>query len=136
MPGEGPVGVIARQSYKVVEQFLIPMREAGYPEVRPLLCIGGVDTRSQLEAVKKVVHIVVATPGRLKYMPAKKERNLDNCRLAPFIATSKLKGKLFYSLPQCPPNSEFFENPLNISNMDRLIASLKHLLTPGQNICK
>nr|TKS10844.1 DEAD-box protein abstrakt [Populus alba] len=37
MPGEGPVGLIvcpsrelARQTYEVVEQFLIPMREAGY----------------------------------------------------------------------------------------------------------
>jgi ATP-dependent RNA helicase DDX41 len=28
-----------------VEQFLIPMRESGYPELRPLLCIGGVDMR-------------------------------------------------------------------------------------------
>ena len=87
MPGEGPVGLIvcpsrelARQTYEVVEQFLIPMREAGYPELRPLLCIGGVDMRSQLEVVKKGVHIVVATPGRLKDMLAKKKMSLDNCR--------------------------------------------------------
>ncbi|KAF2301427.1 hypothetical protein GH714_024013 [Hevea brasiliensis] len=56
------------------------MREAGCPELRPLLCIGGVDMRSQLEVVKKGVHIVVATPGRLKDMLAKKKMNLDNCR--------------------------------------------------------
>ncbi|CAK9147432.1 unnamed protein product [Ilex paraguariensis] len=37
------------------------MREHGYPELRPLLCIGGVDMRSQLEVVKKGVHIVVST---------------------------------------------------------------------------
>ncbi|XP_048234020.1 DEAD-box ATP-dependent RNA helicase 35 isoform X2 [Ricinus communis] len=86
-PGEGPFGLIicpsrelARQTYEVVEQFLIPMKEAGYPELRPLLCIGGVDMRSQLEVVKKGVHIVVATPGRLKDMLAKKKMNLDNCR--------------------------------------------------------
>ncbi|CAK9137944.1 unnamed protein product [Ilex paraguariensis] len=59
-----------RQAYKVVEQFLISMREHGYPELRPLLCIGGVDMRSQLEVVKKGVHIVVATPRRLKDMLA------------------------------------------------------------------
>ncbi|KAK2996738.1 hypothetical protein RJ639_025815 [Escallonia herrerae] len=87
LPGEGPFGLIvcpsrelARQTYEVVEQFLIPMREYGYPELRPLLCIGGVDMRSQLEVVKKGVHIVVATPGRLKDMLAKKKMNLDNCR--------------------------------------------------------
>ncbi|KAL2518063.1 DEAD-box ATP-dependent RNA helicase 35 [Abeliophyllum distichum] len=58
--GEGPFGLIicpsrelARQTYEVVEQFLEPMREAGYPELRPLLCIGGVDMKSQLDVVKK-----------------------------------------------------------------------------------
>lgn len=87
VPGEGPFGLVicpsrelARQTYEVVEQFLIPMREYGYPELRPLLCIGGVDMRSQLEVVKKGVHIVVATPGRLKDLLAKKKMNLDNCR--------------------------------------------------------
>ncbi|XP_020213117.1 DEAD-box ATP-dependent RNA helicase 35 [Cajanus cajan] len=87
VPGEGPFGLIicpsrelARQTYEVVEQFLIPLKEAGYPELRPLLCIGGVDMRSQLEIVKRGVHIVVATPGRLKDMLAKKKMNLDNCR--------------------------------------------------------
>ncbi|XP_068658621.1 DEAD-box ATP-dependent RNA helicase 35 [Aristolochia californica] len=87
VPGEGPFGLVicpsrelARQTFEVVEQFLIPLKECGYPELRPLLCIGGVDMRSQLEVVKKGVHIVVATPGRLKDMLAKKKMNLDNCR--------------------------------------------------------
>lgn len=86
-PGEGPFALIicpsrelARQTYEVVEEFLAPMKEAGYPELRPLLCIGGVDMRSQLDIVKKGVHIVVATPGRLKDMLAKKKMSLDNCR--------------------------------------------------------
>lgn len=46
VPGEGRFGLIvcpsrelARQTYEVVEQFLIPMREHAYPELRPLLCI-------------------------------------------------------------------------------------------------
>lgn len=87
VPGEGPFCLIvcpsrelARQTYEVVEQFLMPMRDAGYPDLRTLLCIGGVDMRSQLEVVKRGVHIVVATPGRLKDMLAKKKMNLDNCR--------------------------------------------------------
>nr|XP_043636448.1 DEAD-box ATP-dependent RNA helicase 35 [Erigeron canadensis] len=85
--GEGPFGLIvcpsrelARQTYEVVEEFLIPLRESGFPEIRPLLCIGGVDMRTQLDIVKRGVHIVVATPGRLKDLLAKKKMNLDNCR--------------------------------------------------------
>ncbi|KAL5833665.1 hypothetical protein ACOSQ3_017339 [Xanthoceras sorbifolium] len=67
----GPSRELARQTYEVVEQ-------AGYPELRRLLCVAGVDMRSQLEVVKKGVHIVVATLGKLKDMLAKKKMNLDN----------------------------------------------------------
>uniref|UniRef100_A0ACD5TBN3 Uncharacterized protein n=1 Tax=Avena sativa TaxID=4498 RepID=A0ACD5TBN3_AVESA len=87
VPGEGPFGMIicpsrelAKQTYDVIEMFLAPLKEAGFPEIRPLLCIGGVDMRTQLDVVKKGVHIVVATPGRLKDLLAKKKMNLDNCR--------------------------------------------------------
>ncbi|WZY77335.1 hypothetical protein YC2023_023719 [Brassica napus] len=87
-PGEGPIGLIvcpsrelARQTYEVVEQFVAPLVQAGYPPLRSLLCIGGVDMRSQLDVVKRGVHIVVATPGRLKDLPAKKKMTLDFCRL-------------------------------------------------------
>ncbi|CAA7408715.1 unnamed protein product [Spirodela intermedia] len=86
-PGEGPFGLVvcpsrelARQTFDVVEEFLIPLREHGFPEIRPLLCIGGVDMRTQLDIVNKGVHIVVATPGRLKDLLAKKKMNLDSCR--------------------------------------------------------
>ncbi|RID54734.1 hypothetical protein BRARA_G02035 [Brassica rapa] len=86
-PGEGPIGLIicpsrelARQTYEVVEQFVGPLVEAGYPPLKSLLCIGGVDMRSQLDVVKRGVHIVVATPGRLKDLLAKKKMNLDACR--------------------------------------------------------
>uniref|UniRef100_A0A1J3IMC8 RNA helicase n=1 Tax=Noccaea caerulescens TaxID=107243 RepID=A0A1J3IMC8_NOCCA len=85
--GEGPIGLIvcpsrelARQTYEVVEQFVAPLVQAGYPPLRSLLCIGGIDMRSQLEVVKRGVHIVVATPGRLKDMLAKKKMSLDACR--------------------------------------------------------
>ncbi|GLT74043.1 hypothetical protein SLA2020_458640 [Shorea laevis] len=85
--GDGPLGLIvcpsrklAKQTYEVVEQLLTSIREYGYPELRPLLCIGGVDKRSQLEVVKKGVHIVIATPRRLKDTLAKKKMNLENCR--------------------------------------------------------
>ena len=86
-PGEGPIGLIvcpsrelARQTYEVVEQFVAPLVKAGFAPLRSLLCIGGVDMRSQLDVVKRGVHIVVATPGRLKDLLAKKKMNLDACR--------------------------------------------------------
>ncbi|KQJ93347.1 DEAD-box ATP-dependent RNA helicase 35A [Brachypodium distachyon] len=85
--GEGPFGMIicpsrelAKQTYDVIEMFLAPLKQAGFPEIRPLLCIGGIDMRTQLDVVKRGVHIVVATPGRLKDLLAKKKMNLDNCR--------------------------------------------------------
>ncbi|KAI3864379.1 hypothetical protein MKX03_010217 [Papaver bracteatum] len=69
--GEGPFCLVicpsrelARQTFDVVQEFLLPLKEQGYPEIRALLCIGGIDMRSQLDVVKRGVHIVVATPGR------------------------------------------------------------------------
>jgi len=86
--GEGPIALVicpsrelAKQTYDVVEQFVASLVEDGYPRLRSLLCIGGVDMRSQLDVVKKGVHIVVATPGRLKDILAKKKMSLDACRL-------------------------------------------------------
>jgi ATP-dependent RNA helicase DDX41 len=91
VPGEGPFGIIvcpsrelAKQTYDVIQMFLAPLRQAGFPEIRPMLCIGGVDMRTQLDVLKKGVHIVVATPGRLKDLLAKKKMNLDNCRYVVF----------------------------------------------------
>ncbi|KAK1373729.1 RNA helicase [Heracleum sosnowskyi] len=85
---EGPFGLVicpsrelARQIYDVVEEFVECLWECkDYPVIRSMLCIGGVDMRSQLEVLQKGVHIVVATPGRLKDMLVKKKMNLDSCR--------------------------------------------------------
>lgn len=40
---------------------------------------GGVDLRPQMDAIRQGVHIVVATPGRLKDLLHKKRINLDTC---------------------------------------------------------
>jgi hypothetical protein len=45
-----------------------------------MLCIGGIDLRVQLDTLKRGVHIVVATPGRLKDLLNKRRMNLDICR--------------------------------------------------------
>lgn len=49
--------------------------------LRTMLCIGGVDMRDQSDVMRRNgVHVVVATPGRLKDHLAKKRMNLDACR--------------------------------------------------------
>lgn len=85
--GEGPVGLImcpsrelARQTLEVVEGFTAAMKADGQTELRSLLCIGGIDMKAQTDAVKGGVHMVVATPGRLKDMLSKRRLNLDICR--------------------------------------------------------
>ncbi|KAG6383839.1 hypothetical protein SASPL_156391 [Salvia splendens] len=114
-PGEGPFGLVvcpsrelARQTFEVVELFLESLKEAGYPELRPLLCIGGIDMKLQLDIVKKGVHIVVATPGRLKDMLAKKKMNHvesdsdDELKGLPYEEYHRLKHqKLRKSLKNC-----------------------------------
>eukprot|EP00899_Mesostigma_viride_P026890 jgi/Mesvir1/7386/Mv19187-RA.1 len=85
--GEGPFGLIvcpsrelARQTWEVVEFYVKYLREAGYPQLRTLLCMGGVNMREQVDVTKRGVHMVVATPGRLKDMLSKKKFNLELCK--------------------------------------------------------
>ncbi|CAH9082135.1 unnamed protein product [Cuscuta epithymum] len=85
-PGEGPFGLIicpsrelANQTYQLVQEFSVAMKEGGYPELRSILCIGGGHPPLPLP-LGSGVHIVVATPGRLKDMLAKKRLNLYSCR--------------------------------------------------------
>jgi hypothetical protein len=56
------------------------LAEGGFPELRTMLCIGGIDMRTQMDLLKRGVHMVVATPGRLKDLLHKKRMNLDTCR--------------------------------------------------------
>jgi len=86
--GEGPIGMIicpsrelATQSYKVAKHFTDYLLKSGrHPDIRPCLCIGGVPLREQMEVVRKGVHCIVATPGRLNDHLNKKRFNLDLCK--------------------------------------------------------
>jgi ATP-dependent RNA helicase DDX41 len=51
-----------------------------YPEIRSLLCMGGINMADQADALNRGVHIVIATPGRLMDMLEKKKLNLENCK--------------------------------------------------------
>ncbi|ETV70332.1 hypothetical protein, variant 2 [Aphanomyces astaci] len=85
---EGPFGVILgpsrelmRQTYEIVTHFTSSLFQAGFPEIRSLLCMGGQDKREQLDMIfKRGVHIVVATPGRLKDFLQSKKMHLDLCQ--------------------------------------------------------
>ncbi|OQS01773.1 DEAD/DEAH box RNA helicase [Achlya hypogyna] len=84
---EGPFGVILgpsrelmRQTFEIIQHFTRALFQAKYPELRSILCIGGQDKREQLELVYRAgVHIVVATPGRLKDFLNAKKLSLDLC---------------------------------------------------------
>mgnify|MGYP006131965281 FL=1 len=86
--GEGPVGLIlcpsrelARQTHEVIEGFTVELHKQGMSEMRIMLCIGGIDGREQTDMVRdRGVHMVTATPGRLKDHLHKKRMNLDICK--------------------------------------------------------
>ena len=75
-----PSRELARQTFDVVIQFVAALKDGGFPEVRTLLCMGGIDMREQSDAFRKGVHCVIATPGRLKDLLSKKRLNLGLCR--------------------------------------------------------
>ncbi|ORX62200.1 P-loop containing nucleoside triphosphate hydrolase protein [Hesseltinella vesiculosa] len=84
---EGPFGLIlcpsrelARQTHENICKMSEYLQKDGYPALRTLLCMGGIDMKSQQEAIDLGFHMVVATPGRLMDLLNKKRFNLDNCR--------------------------------------------------------
>jgi len=86
--GEGPIGIIlcpsrelAGQTFEVLDYYCEALGQGGFPRPRALLCIGGMDKRAQIDAVQRQgVHIVVATPGRLRDLLQLKKMNLNLCR--------------------------------------------------------
>lgn len=55
------------------------LRQNGYPELRAMLVMGGVDPKTQYDIIRQGVHMAVCTPGRLKDLLHKKRMNLDAC---------------------------------------------------------
>ncbi|KAF7400479.1 hypothetical protein HZH66_005663 [Vespula vulgaris] len=84
---EGPYGLIicpsrelAKQTYDIIRHYTNSLRQAGCPDIRSCLAIGGVPVSESLEVINKGVHIMVATPGRLMDMLDKKMVKLSVCR--------------------------------------------------------
>lgn len=85
--GEGPVGLIicpsrelARQTYEGAVAMCQALKDGDWPEIRTLLCIGGINMAEQGDVLNKGVHIVVATPGRLMDMLDKGKLNATSCK--------------------------------------------------------
>ena len=80
---EGPYGLIVVPSRELAKQIHenIEMYSANLqPKIRSCLTIGGVPSSEAMDVIRKGVHVVVATPGRLMDLLNKKIVNLDVCR--------------------------------------------------------
>ncbi|XP_037078213.1 probable ATP-dependent RNA helicase DDX41, partial [Pollicipes pollicipes] len=87
MSDEGPYGMIicpsrelAKQILENVETLCHALHVAGFPELRATLAIGGVNVTESMAVIRRGVHVLVATPGRLMDMLNKKMVRLDVCR--------------------------------------------------------
>ncbi|XP_044754884.1 ATP-dependent RNA helicase abstrakt [Coccinella septempunctata] len=84
---EGPYGLIicpsrelAKQTFDIIQYFCSFTLRHGLPEIRCCLAIGGMPIQEAIDMIKKGVHIMVATPGRLMDMLEKKTVHLSVCR--------------------------------------------------------
>ena len=85
--GEGPFALIlvpsrelAKQTHDIIVAHAEALYRARLPEVRCLLCTGGIDLRNQSSVLNRGAHIVVATPGRIQDLLKKKTFTLSQCR--------------------------------------------------------
>ena len=52
-----PSRELARQTYDVINGYCASLRADGWPELRTMLCIGGVDVRQQTEVLRQVTRL-------------------------------------------------------------------------------
>ncbi|KAI9230371.1 MAG: P-loop containing nucleoside triphosphate hydrolase protein [Piptocephalis tieghemiana] len=85
--GEGPIGMIlcpsrelARQTYEGIGEMAQALESGGYPSIRSVLCIGGINMHDQAHRIRQGFHVVVATPGRLQDMLEKRKFTLESCK--------------------------------------------------------
>ena len=85
--GEGPVALLicparelARQTHEVAQHYVDALNRGGLARMRTMLCIGGEGGREQMEAIRAGVHVIVATPGRLKAFLNEGKISLDVCK--------------------------------------------------------
>mmetsp|Transcript_81340 Transcript_81340/g.143531 ORF Transcript_81340/g.143531 Transcript_81340/m.143531 type:complete len:630 (+) Transcript_81340:77-1966(+) len=86
---EGPYGLtiapsreLAHQTFEVIEFYTDQLAEhhKEFPKLRSVLTIGGLNTGTQAQAIRKGCHMVIATPGRLNDLLTKKRMSLAQCQ--------------------------------------------------------
>lgn len=85
--GEGPFGMVicpsrelANQTYEVCLELTEALYQSNFPKLNTLLCIGGQPMHEQTDRIKRGIHMIIATPGRVIHLLSKKMINLVNCR--------------------------------------------------------
>lgn len=81
---------LARQTSLFLRNLADAAMTDSYPEIRVLTCIGGESLKNQIETIRRGVHVVVATPGRLIDMLDKKIMNLNVCRYLCFDEADRM----------------------------------------------
>jgi ATP-dependent RNA helicase DDX41 len=84
----GPFAVIvvsahemARQVQEFVTDLASQLTAQGYPELRCLLCMGGVSIQEQLQQIRAGCELIVATPGRISHLLDSRDLRLCHCKM-------------------------------------------------------
>ena len=84
---EGPYGLIvvpsqelAKQIQEAIEYFCSYLSKDGFPSLQSCIAIDGIPSSEALDKIRKGVHMMVATPGRLMDMLYKKIVHLVVCQ--------------------------------------------------------
>merc|ERR1712196_167002 len=77
----GPSRELTRQTYNIVKEFCDSLKNHGYPSIRVVLSMGGVNISETRREMAGGVHICVGTTGRVIDMLNKGIINLDLCKL-------------------------------------------------------
>lgn len=86
-PREGPVTLLlcpsrelAKQSYDIATRMAEYVhRDGNLPQIRTMLCTGGIDMRDAYRTIDVGVHMVFATPGRLLNLLSTNKLSLGRC---------------------------------------------------------
>lgn len=84
---EGPYGLVicpsrelAKQTSYEFEKLADSLEAGGFPKIRIGVAIGGTPVKETMETIRRGMHIMVATPGRLMDMLNRKMMELTVCR--------------------------------------------------------